>query len=359
MDVLSLKHYIFENEKIEFVLDKIGCKNIKYHDAKNYYSCSNYNGDNVEAVNVYNNPYLNVKNWTRNDFDEKADVITLTEYNKNFSFIEAIKYLHKILGLNFNLKQLIKEKSKNKDILNIGIEILSKHKTLNRVNVSDIHTLDEEMIHDYVPLLYIGWLREGVFFPTAEKFGIAYSYKRKRVIIPHRYWLTGELVGFNARTTVENYEEFGIKKYWITPSYQKSLNIYGLWEHYQSIQKAGYVTVFESEKSVLKRDSLLDETGVAISGKVLSDEQVRILIGLNVNIVFAMDKDVNINEVRFMCEKFKYIRNISYLYDKWDLLGKKDSPCDAGDKVYRYLFKHRIKYDENEHREYLKSLEKK
>lgn len=359
MDVISLKQYIFEKEKIEFVLNKIGCKNIEYHANKDYYSCSNWDGDNINAVNVKNNSYLNVRNWTRKGFDEKADIITLVEYNRKISFIQAVKYLHSILGLSFKWKSsIIKETTPKKDILNMGAEILLKHANKRKIDVADIHTLDENILHDYIPLLYIGWLREGIFFTTAKKFGIAYSYKRRRIIIPHRYWMNGELVGINARTTVDNYKEFDIKKYWITPTYQKSLNIYGLWEHYQSIQDAGYVVIYEAEKSVLKRDSLLDETGVAISGKNLSDVQVRILIGLNVDIVFALDKDVPIEETRFLCEKFYRIRNVSYLYDKWDLLSEKDSPADARNKIYQFLFEHRIVYNEEEHRAYLQNLKK-
>jgi DNA primase len=194
---------------------------------------------------------------------------------------------------------------------------------------------------------------------TREKFKLAYSYKHKRVIVPLRYWATGELLGFNQRTTVENYEEFNIKKYFITPTYPKALNLYGLYENYDSIQKAGYVVVAESEKSVLKRDSLGDGTVVALSGKSMSDEQVRILMGLNVEIVIGLDKDVDINEVRHIAEKFYNIRPVSYIYDKWDLLKDKDAPMDAKNKIYQFLFKHRIKYDENEHKEYIKSLEKK
>ena len=33
------------------------------------------------------------------------------------------------------------------------------------------------------------------------------------------------------------------------------MNLYGLYENYDAIQKAGYVVVFEAEKSVLKRDT--------------------------------------------------------------------------------------------------------
>lgn len=359
MDVISLKQYIFENGKVEFLLDKIGCKNIKYHIGKDYYSCSNYDGDNMAAINVKNNPYLNVVNWTRKEFNERSDIISLVEYNKKITFSQAIKYIHTALGLKFEWKTPVKKKEVKKDILNIGVEILSKHRNSRTIDVSDIQVIEEETLHDYIPLLYIGWLREGILFPTAKKFSIAYSYKRKRIIIPHRYWLTGELLGINARTTVENYDLFDIKKYWITPSYRKSLNLYGLWEHYESIQKAGYVTVFEAEKSVLKRDSLLDETGVALTGKVLSEEQIRILIGLNVDIIFAMDKDVSVDELRFLCDRFYRIRRVYYIYDKWDLLKKKDSPADAKDKVYQYLFKHRITYDEKEHKKYLENIRKK
>lgn len=362
MDIVSLKKYIFEEHKVEYVLKEIGCHDIKYHSnkEKEYFSCANYNGNNLYAINVKNNPYLNVKNWTREkDFDENADLITLVEYNQQLSFIEAIKYLHKILGLDFkwNGKPQKKPKKKN-DVLNMGLEIFTKHSCKRKVDVSDIHVLNEELLHDYIPLLYIGWFREGVMPWTAKKFGLAYSYTRKRVIIPMRYWLTGELLGVNSRTTVENYDELGIKKFFITPTYQKSLNLFGLWENKESIQKAGYVVIAESEKSVLKRDSLCDSTVVALSGKTISEEQVRILIGLNVEIVIAMDKDVCIEEIRFLCEKFYRIRKVSYIYDNCDLLNEKDAPMDAKNDIYNFLFENRVIYNNKEHEKYLQSLER-
>ena len=166
-------------------------------------------------------------------------------------------------------------------------------------------------------------------------------------------------MGTNMRTTVANHEELGIKKYFLTPSYQKSLNLFGLYENYNAIISKKIVTVFEAEKSVLKRDSLTDDTCVAIQGHTMSDEQARILIGLNTNeIVIAFDKDVPLVEVWSVCEKFYHIRTISYIHDLWDLLEEKDSPADANNKIYNFLFKYRIKYDEEKHREYLKSLER-
>jgi DNA primase len=269
------------------------------------------------------------------------------------SFVEAIKYLHKILDLPFEFKKKEDKPKKDNPLSIFTRQLRSKR---SAINVDDIHILDDKLLDDFVPMLHIDWFREGIMPWTREKFKLAYSYKYKRAIIPLRYWATGELLGFNQRTMVENYEEFGIKKYFITPTYPKALNLYGLYENYDSIQKAGYVVVAESEKSVLKRDSLGDGTVVALSGKSISDEQVRILMGLNVEVIIGLDKDVDINEVRFICEKFKHTGKVSYIYDFMDILGSKDAPMDASNKDYQFLLESRIAYDRSEQRKYKESL---
>ena len=195
---------------------------------------------------------------------------------------------------------------------------------------------------------------------SAKKFGWMYSYKHHRQIIPFRDFETGALVGYTGRSTIESCEELGISKYFISPGYNKQANLYGLWENKEAICKARYITIFESEKSVLKRDSRNDPTGVAISGHSLSNLQVEIILGLQgvTEIVIAMDKDVPIEEVWAMCEKFYHLRKVSYIEDQWDLMGAKDSPADSHDKIYKFLFKHRIEYDESKHKQYLDSLKK-
>lgn len=356
MDTISLKKYIFENGKIEYVLGDIGCRNIVYHSNKDYFSCSNYNGDNPTAINVKNNDYLDVTNWTRTkEFDDNSDIITLVQYNKNMSFIEAVKYLHKVLGLQYEFKKKV-DIQKKKDPLEIFKRIANRRKI---VDVAEIQALEDELLNDFVPMLHIDWLREGVTEKARKRFNIAYSYRKKRVVIPIYHWLTKELVGFNMRTTIPNYEEFGIPKYWITPTYQKSNNLYGLAQNYDSIVSKKIVTVFESEKATLQRFSLMDDTCVSLQGKSMSQEQARILIGLGAEIVIALDSDVDINEIRHICEKFYRIRPVSYIYDKWNLLDKKNSPTDKGDKIYQFLFKHRVKYDNKEHELYIKSLNNK
>lgn len=361
MDVASLKEYIYNENKIEYILENIGCHSIEYHPNKEYYSCGNIpnkdgDGDNKVAINVKNNKYLNLKNYTREKyFDDTSDLISLVEYNKNIKFQEAMKYIHEILGLKFTYKKEQKKEEKI-DPLQIFKKVKSRRKL---VDISDFKVLDEAVLYDFVPYIHISWIREGITQRTVDKFGLGYSYYQKRIIIPLRYWLTGELLGTNARTTVENFDLLGIKKYFITPSYPKNINLFGLWEHKDEIQKLGYVIVYESEKNVLKRDSLLDYSGVALSGHTMSDEQIRILIGLNVDIIISMDNDVSINEVRHLCSKFYGIRNVYYTWDKYDLLDEKDSITDKPNKIFEYFIKYKVKYDSKEHNEYLKSLERK
>lgn len=359
MTISELKEYIYEQKKIEYVLEQIGCHSVAYHPIKGFYSCANYNGDNKSAINVKNNKYLNVTNWTRpKDFEDNSDIITLVQYNMKMSLIDALKYLHKILDLPFEFKK--KEEQKKKfDMLNIFKRQLRSNRRV--VDVEDIQVLSDRLIDDYVPMLHIDWVREGITERTRKKFNIAYSYKHKRIVIPHYYWMTNELIAFNMRTTIPNYEEFGIKKYYLSNGYNKSLNLYGYCQNKDEIERKGYCTLVESEKSVLKRYSLGDGTCLALSGKTLSIEQIRIISSLNIReIVICLDNDVDIDEVRWMAEQLKNLRKIkvSYIRDFIGLLGDKDSPCDARNKDYQFLFDNRIVYDKREQELYAKSMKK-
>ena len=346
MNAESLKKYIYDNEKIEFILQALDCHNIQYHSNNNYYSAAFPDGDNPKGIIVNNTEYLNFHSFSREISNEHKDLITLVEYIKKIPFIDSIKYLHNLLGLEFNVNPLwVFERLIN---------------NTQYYDCNEIQYLNESLLDDYIPMLYIGWFREGIMSWSAKKFNIAYSYKNKRIIIPHRSWNNGRLVGVNARTTVVNADELGIKKYWLTPSYKKSLNVYGLWENKLSIEKHKRVIIFESEKSVLKRDSLCDSNCVAISGKNISSEQVAIILSLKVDeIIIALDKDVSVEEIRYMCAKFYRHRKVSYIYDKWNILNKKDSPADTTNKNYQFLFDNRIIFDNNEYQQYQRSLHNK
>lgn len=343
MTIIDLKTYIFENEKIEYILKKLGCQNIKYHSLHNYWSATQPDGDNPQGVNIKNTSYLNYRSFTRNvNYSDNKDLISLIQYSKKTNFISTLKWLHKILDLSFDYKNIKKKTNAEQvDVLDIFKRIKSRRK---KCIVNDFEILNENILNDYLPYCHISWFREGIIKPAIEKFNIGYSYKNSRIIIPHRYWLDGSLIGVVGRTTIDNYKELDIPKYFPLKSYPKAINLYGLYENYNEIQKAGYVVVYESEKSVLKRYCLNDKTGVALCSHNLSDEQTAILIGLNVEIILCMDNDVSKEEIKFMCEKFKGIRKVSYMYDEWNLLPEKSNPTDVKDKTYQFMFKYRKVY---------------
>ena len=128
--------------------------------------------------------------------------------------------------------------------------------------------------------------------------------------------------------------------------FSKTQTLYGYAENYKSIQEAGYAVVFESEKSVLKRHSRLDRTGLAVGGHNISDIQLKLLLGLNVDIVICFDNDVSETHMKKMCKKFFRYTNAYYMSDKWNLLGEKDSPADPPNKQYEFMFKYKIKFGE-------------
>lgn len=364
MDIQSLKKYIYKNNEVEHILADLGCHKIKYNKKHEYYSAAHKDGDNPAGVIVNNNEYLNYISYSRGvKSSDCKDIVDLVQYTKKIDFVPALKWLHEELGFEFSICG--KPKSSVSTLADRLLATFKKIKNSSRCYEPDdmeLKAIAEDTLNDYAPLLHINWFREGIMPWARKKFGLCYSYKHKRMVIPIRHWATGELVGINQRTMVDNWRELGIPKYFITPSYQKSLNLYGLWENKETIEKAGYVVIVESEKSVLKRYSKDDGTLVALQGKTMSEEQRRIILSLHIHeVVVCLDLDVPIEEVMTICEKFYGLRKVSFIYvpkDERDKFGAKDSPCDADNFTYNDLFDKRIEYGEKMHDAYLKKLRK-
>lgn len=361
MTSLELKKYIIDNKKIEYILKDLGCRDIVFHPAKDYYSATqpSEKSDNKMGVIIKNCDNLNYYSYSHNiHIDDGKDIFNFIEDTKNIKFGEAIQYVCKLLGLEYKYSINQKKEKNKKDPLALFKRAASKRRRLYYVD--EIKEMQSNVLDDLFKGVHISWYKDGIMPWTAEKFGLCYSYRQKRQIIPIRYWMDGRLVGTNARTTVENYDLFNIRKYFISPGYNKTANIYGFWENQNDIEKAGYCVIFEAERSVLKRDSLHDSTGLALQGHSISEEQVRIILSLDIHeVVIAMDKDVPIEEVWSICERFYLKRTVTYFIDKYKLLGSKDSPADAKNKIYNYLFRYREKYDEEKHNSYMNKLKNK
>lgn len=351
MEIQELKQYIIDNNKIETILSSLGCHHIS--NKGKYFTCARPTGDNPQSIVVYCDN-ITVKMYTGERIE--GDLISLVMGLKNIDFIQALKWIHKELGLEWSNKKKKVEKPKV-DVLSV---FTSKLKSTHKYNVNDIEIYDDDIIKEYADCLYKTWVKEGITEKARKVFQIGYSFDKNRIIIPEHWWCgNGELVGISSRTTNPLYKELGIPKYYPIIKYQKSKNLYGLYQNMQTIQQNKIVVVAEAQKSVLKRYSKLDGTVVACESHSLSDEQVSILIGLNVEICIAFDKDVELQEVLETCEKFYNLRKVSFIYDFYDLLDEKESPMDKSNKIYKFLFEHRKIYNEKWHEKMLNGREKK
>ena len=351
----ELKEYIISNDLVEKILISLECTFIK--SLHNEWRCGLPNDIKGGRISIEKDT-LSITIYKSEGEHIKGDIFTLCMDIKGISFYSANKYIHEVLGLDFNIKKDKEDKPKKKCPLGVFLNV--KKRRFN-AEIDENEILEEGIIKEYQQIPHISWIREGIMPPTCKEFNIGYSFDRQRIIIPERLWCGSptDYIGIMGRTTIEEYEMLDIPKYFPIRKFKKSLNLYGLNENYEHIQKAGYVVVYEAQKSVLKRHSLMDKTGVSLGSHDMSDEQVSILISLNVDIVIALDKGININHIRSICDKFYGIRQVYYMYDKYNIIkGEKDSPADAENKIYDYLFKYKIKYNEKERKEYKKWREK-
>ena len=173
MTIIELKEYIYHHNKIEYILEQLGCHEIRYNNHKEYWSAAQPDGDNPQGVNIRNNEYLSYRSFSRGiDYEDGKDLISLVEAVQQLSFIESIKYIHKILDIPFEFKKQEEKPKKKFDPLDIFKRVTSRGRCI--VNVDDIHVLDDKLLDDYVPMLHIDWLRQGITERTRKKFGLAY-----------------------------------------------------------------------------------------------------------------------------------------------------------------------------------------
>ena len=344
MNAKELKEYIIQNEDcLITILEDLGFHKIV--DRGEYVTCAlpehnNPSGFSILKENLYCNSFST-------HFEFKGGIFELVQQMKGKTFGQSIYYIHKLLGLKYDYSK--NEDDTPKDSI---LDFFKKYKTKsNRRNTKEVELkfyTDEEVFNMYTQCPYSGWIKEGIIAVVQEEFGVGYHFDSNRVVIPHRYWKTGEIVGLIGRSiqSAEICDMFGIPKYFPIIPYKKGCNLYGLWENRQYIEEIKKeVIVFEAEKSVMKMASKGYRNCVSVGSHDLSEEQVKILLSLNVNeIVLAYDSDVPLEFMENEAKKFKGLRTVSIVTNQYGILKEKESPADATLKIWEALYKRRIVY---------------
>ena len=218
---------------------------------------------------------------------------------------------------------------------------------------------DEKILKNF-PFKRIGsWEREGITEEVMRARGIKFDPKEFGIIIPH-YNINNELVGIRERTLIKDLEVYGKYRPAILNgkmyNHPLGFNLYNLNNSKENIKLIKKAIIFEGEKGCLMYSSLFgidNDISVACCGSSLISQQFNLLYQLGVEeIIIAFDKQFKetgdeewkrwTKKLESLNKKYAPFVKVSYMFDKEDLLGYKDSPIDKGADVFMNLFEKRF-----------------
>jgi len=215
-------------------------------------------------------------------------------------------------------------------------ELVKGHRRKKEVKPNPI--LDEAILDDFYyygkELPYQPWIDEGISYQTQVMYGIGFDLESKRVTVPMRNRF-GQLVGVKGRIMKDEDDD---KKYLYLYRYQNRLEWFNFHYAHPYILMDKKVYIYEAEKSCMKAFSSGLFNTLAIGASDISDEQVRAVkqLGLDIEIILCYDKGIPIDEIVKNMELFEG-RTVTAIYDKDDLLDDKNSPIDEGFDTWTQL----------------------
>ena len=185
------------------------------------------------------------------------------------------------------------------------------------------------------------WEQEGISRETLDKFEVYYDGFSDRLVYPIRD-LKGNIVNIGGRALDPEWKEKKMRKYTYFFSWGSMATLYGLYENMDAILSSKEVIIFEGCKSVLIANTWGIRNCAALLISHLNPNQMKILARLGCRVVFALDKEVDIQKDK-QIDKLRHYVNCECLVDKDNLLGEKDSPVDKGEEVFKKLYGNRFR----------------
>lgn len=346
MQARELKKYLVEDsDRVVELLEHFG-----FHDVwtgNGEVRCATPEGTNKTTVSVKLTDELYATSYDT-ELNYRGDIFGLIEAYQDTTFRNVMIKIHKL----FNLKYSGKE-SKKLDLLK---DIRKFKHGANTNREVEIKKYDRSILDQFIRKPHASMIKEAISPLVLDKYDIMFDYRKDRIIFPH-YDIneTDMIVGIQGRTTLnsELAKELNISKYWnYLKGYKKSMGLFGYHIAKNNINNSKMLIIFEGEKSVLKQATIERGNGysVALGGHEISSFQKAFIVKEtepDVEIVIAFDKDIMESEdfLISQCKMFSKFRKVSYIYDKYGILGEKDSPIDKGYKRWDYLLRHRILVD--------------
>lgn len=225
---------------------------------------------------------------------------------------------------------------------------LKKTKNLMREKEQVVHeVLSANELSKYSHEDITEWIDEGILQEVMDLFEVRINDRDNRIVYPV-YDINGNLINIKGRTRYKNYKELRIPKY---------INYYpiGTMDYFQGlnitlpfIKDQNEMIIFESVKSVMKAYGWGYKNCASAEKHTITDEQLKLLVRLRVNIVFAFDSDINYSDkdIKKTIDVLKRITNVYVIYDRKGLLGGKDAknaPVDLSREIWEQLYFNKTK----------------
>lgn len=300
-----------------------------------------------------------------------------TECQDTFDIFQLIMKVQKTLNIDMTLPQALKyilrffniEDVSNTDFFGEMQEELEDWKLLKKYDknnnkednkqIIELKHFDGSFLKNLPQPRILPWEQEGITNEVIKYHNICYNPSSQGIVIPH-YDIDNNLVGVRERTLIKENEQFGKYRPMILNkqmyNHPLGFNLYNLNYSAKNIKQLKKVIVFEGEKSPLLYASYFgidNDITVACCGSSFGSYQVGLLLDLGVDeIIIAFDKQFKelgddehkgwVKKLKEINKKYSSLVKVSFMFDKWNLLGYKDSPIDRGPEVFLELFKKRV-----------------
>ena len=291
--------------------------------------------------------------------EDSFDIFNLVMKVNKYELPQAVNFVIDF----FNLYQFEEEGFKNEDNLedwkildNYLRKISQNNKEERKI---ELKYYDKKLL-SYLPHPHIlNWEKEGIKYEVIRQHQICYNPSTEAIVIPH-FDKDNNLVGIRERTLIKENEIYGKYRPMLLNrklyNHPLGFNLYNLNNSKDNINILKRAIVFEGEKSPLLYASYFgqeNDISVACCGSNLSSYQIDLLVAAGAaEIIIAFDKqfkNIGDNEWKLWTHKLTNISmkynskvKISFMFDKWNLLGYKDAPIDCGKEKFLQLFKERV-----------------
>lgn len=226
-------------------------------------------------------------------------------------------------------------------------------KSLERI---EFKALDAGLLDHYPSPVIVPWVNEHISYQAQTDFNIKFNPIDGSILIPH-YDIDGNLIGIRKRAVMEDDIAWGKYRPAVIGGKARNhpigFNLYGIDKAKQAIKDTGIAIVAEAEKSVLQSHSYGVQQTVACCGSSISMHQLKLLLDAGAKeIAVAFDADYRsvdddaaakkVVSLMGLHKKLSPYVKVSFLWDKGNKLGYKNSPFDQGAEVFRYLWKNRV-----------------